>query len=281
MTRRANRALAISLLAATASCQVPRFEGPQIQDPPDGFLIQDESFLVRRAFPDHELAFHTAWVHTDMSGVSVIYINGHPGQLTLEDVMDAQEGVQAAATDPDRRFGAIEPLTIDGREAWGWEERVASTRRGLVDVAYRAVIPYDTITFAIEFESGEPKWKAGSPDSLRAVVATFGIGRTTYNVPQIAMGVGAVLLLVSVLRARRKERDQRLRGINLVKIERPEEDAPDEGGSGTWGGQSGPAGQGARGGAAGQGAPGQGAAGRGSGPSERPAAPKGGPSASP
>ena len=223
MTRRPALVLPLVLVGLTTACELPRFEGPQIQEPPIGFLLQEDSYLQRPMFPDREVSFHTAWVHTDLGGVSVIYLNGHAGSTTLDDVIAAQQGVQAAATDRDRRFGPVEALTIDGRDAWGWEERVESTTRGLVDVAYRAVIPYDTITFAIEFESGEPKWKAGSPDSLRAVVGSFGIGRTTYNIPLIAIGAGALLLLLNVARTRAKERDQRLRSINLVQVPKDEE----------------------------------------------------------
>lgn len=221
MTHRTVLVLTLALLAS--ACRLPRFEGPQIQEPPVGFFIQEESYLARPLFPQRDVGFHTAWVHTDVSGVSVIHLYGHPGALSMDDVLAAHAGAQAAATDPDRRFGPIEALTIDGREAWGWEERVESTRRGLVDVAYRAVIPYDTVTFAIEFESGEPKWKAASPDSLRAVVASFGIGRTTYNLPLIAIGAGAILLFASFVRGRSRERDQRLRSINLVQVPKEEE----------------------------------------------------------
>lgn len=92
-------------------------------------------------FPDVELAFHTAWVHTDLSGVSLIYVNGHRGSFTRDDVMAALEEAVAAATDPDITFSPVERLTIDGRAAWGWSERVESTTRGLDAVAYRAVIP--------------------------------------------------------------------------------------------------------------------------------------------
>ena len=217
------RAVLLMALVPLSACTLPRFEGPQIQNPPAGFLIQDETFLQRRMFPDLDVDFHTAWVHTDFSGVSVIYVNRHPRRLTLDDVLVARSGVEAAVTDPDTRFGPIEALTIDGREAWGWEERVESERRGLEDVAYRAVIPYDSATYAIEFVSGEPSLKIASPDTLRTVISSFGIGRTTWNFPLIAMISGALLLLVSVQRSRHQERRTRHRSINLVKIKKEEE----------------------------------------------------------
>lgn len=227
MLRRPIRAALLATLTTTAACELPRFEGPQIQSPPVGFLLQNETYLQRPMFPERERTFHTAWVRTPgMSGISVIYINGHAGRLTLDDVLEARAGVEAATVDPDTHFGPIEALTIDGRQAWGWEERVQSERRGLTDVAYRAVIPYDTVTYAIEFESGEPSLKAASPDTLRAIVSSFGIGRTTWNLPLIAMIAGALLLLFSVQRTRSRERATRHRSINLVKFKKPAEEAP-------------------------------------------------------
>jgi len=234
VTRRLLLAALLPALLATSACEIPRFEGPQIQSPPPGFLLQPEGYLQRRMFPEREASFHTTWVHTDMAGVSVIYVNGHAGALTVDDVLAAQEGVRSNTVDPDTKFGAIEALTIDGRQAWGWEERVESTRRGLVDVAYRAVIPYDTMTFAIEFVSGEPNWKQVSPDSLRTIISSFAIGKTALNLPLIGMLVGATLLAVSVLRSRARERDQRLRSINLVTFKKEEdEQAEGDAGAGT------------------------------------------------
>ncbi len=224
VTRRLLFAALLPALLSTSACEIPRFEGPQIQSPPPGFLLQPEGYLQRRMFPEREIPFHTTWVRTDVSGVSVIYVNGHPGALTVDDVLTAQEGVRAHTVDPDTKFGAIEALTIDGRDAWGWEERVESTRRGLVDVAYRAVIPYDTITFAIEFISGDPNWKAVSPDSLRTIISSFAIGKTTLNLPVIGILAGAMLLAFNVLRTRARERDQRLRSINLVTIKKEQEE---------------------------------------------------------
>ena len=222
MPRSLIRTALLATLVPVSACTIPRFEGPQIQNPPAGFLMQNESYLQRRMFPDLEVDFHTAWVHTDLSGVSVIYVNRHPHRLTLDDILSARAGVEAATADPDTRFGPVDALTIDGREAWGWEERVQSERRGLVDVAYRAVIPYDSATYAIEFVSGEPSFKAASPDTLRTIVSSFAIGRTTWNFPLIAMISGALLLLVSVQRSRSQERRTRHRSINLVKFKKEE-----------------------------------------------------------
>lgn len=226
-----SRRLFFAVLACTtvtaSACQMPRFEGPQIQSPPLGFLVQDESYQQRRMFPDRDITFHTAWVHTDVSGVSIIYINGHAGALTLDDAVAAQNGVWGATLDPDAIFEDLEPILVDGRQGWGWYERIQSDSRGLVDVAYRAVVPYDTVTFAIEFVSGEPNFKQFAPDTLRTIVSSFAIGRTTWNLPLIAVLGGAMLLLVNVLRSRARAKATRLRSINFVTIKRDEEGEED------------------------------------------------------
>lgn len=211
-----------AFMVVLAGCRIPRFEGPQIQQPPAGFTLRAGPNPSPRTFPDHEVGFHATWVRADMSGVSVISVHEHPVVFELDEVVAARERVRATATDPDAVFGDLEAIRVDGRDAWGWYERVESPRRGLVRVAYRAVVPYDSVSYVIEFNSGEPSLKLAAPDTLKAVISTFGIGRTTYNIPLIAIVFGTLLLFVSVLRARSKERADRLRAINLVTVEKKE-----------------------------------------------------------
>lgn len=221
-------ATALALILTAAGCQMPRFQGPQIQSPPENFLINADNVPGSWMFPDREHTFNTAWVHTDISGTSLIRVVGHPGTSTPEDVMAARERVIASETDPDMIAEDIEVLTIDERRAWGWYQRVQSDRRGLVQVSYRAIVPYDTVTYVVEFVSGEPSLKAPAPDTLRAIVSSFAIGRTTLDFPKLAIFVGAVLLLVAFLRGRARDRKDQLRSINLVKIEKQDDDDADE-----------------------------------------------------
>lgn len=226
-SRRRSLLLSLGVAGSLAACNVPNFEGPQIQEPPQGFLLVPDSYQQRRLFPQHELVFHAAWVES-VDDFSTIYIDGHAGSLGLEDVVAARDASRAAATDPDVRFGEVEPLRVDGREAWGWEERVETPTRGLVWVAYRAIVPYDSVTYAIEFFSGEPAIKRAAPDTLKAVISTFGIGETTYNLPLIAVLVGLALFVVSFVRSKAQARAARLRGIQLVKLpkKKPEDQGP-------------------------------------------------------
>ena len=210
-------------LIALCACNVPNFEGPQIQEPPQGFLLVPDSYQQRRIFPQHELVFHSAWVEST-DDFSTIYVDGYPGVLGLEDAMAARDSAWLYAIDPDVTFTEVEPLLVDGRAGWGWAERVETPTRGLVWVAYRAIVPYDTVTYAIEFYSGEPAIKRSAPDTLKAVIASFGIGRTTYNLPLIAVLAGLALFVVSFVRSKAKARSARLQAIHLVKIPKKKKD---------------------------------------------------------
>jgi hypothetical protein len=215
--------LVLLATASLAACNAPNFEGPQIQSPPRGFLLAPDSRLERRMFQHSDVVYESTWVES-VTDFSTIHINGHRGVLGLEDVMAAQDTARRHAGDPDVTFSPVEPLLVDGREAWGWEERVETPARGLVWVAYRAAIPYDTITYAIEFYSGDPRFKRAAPDTLRAIIGSFAIGRTTWSIPLIALVAGALLFVVAGVRSRAQARAARLQGIHLVRIKKKTEE---------------------------------------------------------
>jgi hypothetical protein len=205
------------LALALGACDVPNFEGPQLQEPPPGFLLVQDSYPQARLVAGLEPVFHTAWVES-IEDISTIYIDGYPAVLGYEDALAAREVARYSASDPDATFGEVESLTIDGRDSWGWAERVQTPSRGLVWVAYRALVPYDSMTYVIEFASGHPGFKGGAPESLKAVVSTFGIGRVTYNIPLIALGIGLGLFAVAVVRTKQQEKASRLKAVKLVKL---------------------------------------------------------------
>jgi hypothetical protein len=192
---------AILLLASLAACEIPKFEGPQIQSPPPAFTLNASTHQDRRMFPDREVAYHDAWVEASWGNFSGIYINGHPGVLGSGQV-EAQ---------------------VDGRTGWGWTEHWRMENGGLAYVAFRAAVPYDTITYAIDFLTGEPGLKA-RPDSLRAVVASFAVGETKPNLPLIALLASGGLLFLHVLRRRQRARVEAMRKMTLITMPREEKD---------------------------------------------------------
>jgi hypothetical protein len=80
------------------------------------------------------------------------------------------------------------------------------------------------MTYVIEFTSGHPSFKGGAPETLKAVISTFGVGRVTYNIPLIVLGIGLGIFAIAVLRTKRQEKAARLKSIKLVQL--PKKPAP-------------------------------------------------------
>ena len=226
MARRSSRcalSLAVLALIGSTGCKAPSFRGPQIQSPPSGFLLQNDQYQQRRMFPDREATMHSAWIRTVGDSHSGIFINGHAGVLTIEDAAAAQDEARRQAANAETTFGDIESMRIDGRTAWGWTEKVETPTLGIAWVAYRTVVAYDTVSYAIEFNSNDPAFGRAAPDTLRTVISSFEIGNTEYNLPLIAMTIGAMLLGVIMMRARAQAQSERLRCIQLAHVPTPEE----------------------------------------------------------
>jgi hypothetical protein len=198
-------------------CQVPKFQGPQIQNPPEAFTIKNDLSQARRMFPERDVLYHAAWVEASWGHFSGIYINGHPGTTQIQDVEDARLAAIDAAREERVEFGALEEIVVDGRPAWGWGEVWRLPNDGVRYAVFRAAVPYDTVTYAVDFRTGDPIVKF-RPDSLRTVVASFAIGKTEWNYPLIAILAGVVLLVGARLRARARARVERLRQITLVQV---------------------------------------------------------------
>ena len=204
------------LVAAAAACQVPNFRGPQVQNPPTGYAPRADAHQERRMFPDLDVTHRDAWVETSIAESGTIHINAHAGVLSVEDVQTARDHAMAMATEG-VVFGGLERLTVDEREAWGWSER-RGPPDGLAEwVAFRVAVPYDTVTYAVEFVSSAPELTA-RPDSVRSVVASFAVGKIEWNVPLLLVLAGALLFAVRSLRARAQQRAERLRGITLATV---------------------------------------------------------------
>jgi len=218
-------ALALATLVFAAACEVPNFKGPQIQSPPPAFTMNREAVEELPMFPDRAIVHHDAWVEASWGNFSGIYINGHLGVLGRDEVDGARRQAIAAAAGKRVEFGELESLHVDERTAWGWGETWRLDNGGLQYVVFRAAIPYDTITYAVDFITGDPGLKI-RPDSLRTIVASFAVGKTTWNVPLILIVAGVVLLGVSVLRSRRRARAERHRSIPLVTVPKKEAAKP-------------------------------------------------------
>ncbi len=100
--------------------------------------------------------------------------------------------------------------------------------RGLDWIAFHVVVPYDTITYAVELNSDNPYFKR-VPDTLVTIAHSFAIGEVTWNIPLMVFVGLCVVLLISFLRKRAERRQERLQSIRLVKFKKEDDEENDEG----------------------------------------------------
>ena len=83
--------LLLSIVLLASGCDMPRFQGPQIQAPPNGFLKKSDVGQDRRMFPNRSSIYFDGWVEAQWGEFSGIYINGHAGTTTQRDVVEARD----------------------------------------------------------------------------------------------------------------------------------------------------------------------------------------------
>ncbi len=83
--------------------------------------------------------------------------------------MEARDAQERRLTGRAYQFGPLERMSIDGREAWGWMVTQRDSR-GLHSREFKVAIPYDTMTYTVEFFSNKPSLMS-NPDTLRWGVA--------------------------------------------------------------------------------------------------------------
>lgn len=196
--RQALAAVCGVLLVTLAGCQQPRFEGPQLQDSPEGFLHKEGASSSQLAFLDREIVEQSAWTKGTGEPFSAIFITGYRGAATPEEVLEARDAQERRLTGRAYQFGPLERMSIDGREAWGWMVTQRDSR-GLHSREFKVAIPYDTMTYTVEFFSNKPSLMS-NPDTLRWGVASFAIGVTTLNRRAMVIGValGGLILFLGV-----------------------------------------------------------------------------------
>ena len=195
--------LLLPIVLLASACDAPRFQGPQIQAPPEGFLRKSDVAQDRRMFPERPTIHFDAWIEAVWSDFTGIYINGHAGTTTLEEVEEARAWAMENPLDHPLASGDIETVSIDGRTGWAWMDIWRDN--GLHEVRYHVAIPYDTVTFTVDFTTSDPMFKS-RPDSIRTIVSSFAVGRTEWNrrlfAPSAMLGV--LLLMAGWSRLQRR-----------------------------------------------------------------------------
>ena len=198
--RRPWQGAVVALASAAAllpGCSAPAVEGLQVQEPPAGFFFDANASKGRAVFPEREILSQGAWWGDIRSEEprSDIFVTRYPGGVTAEDAQAARDR-QAARYGgiTSTQYGAVTALTIDARSAFAWLEQRLDENGDLRGLDYKALITYDSVTYAVEFStSAEHRLH---PDSVARVVHSFGMGTTTVHWNMI---VGSVLVLGGLL----------------------------------------------------------------------------------
>jgi hypothetical protein len=155
--RRAHIVVAVLGLAAGAC--VPTLPGPQLTDPPSGLGYAAPRGDPAGTFGTRAGTLERAWFALQEPRASVTIL-GYQGRITRSELDEWLAGRKAS---PGGR-SPVEPVRIDGRDAWMWSE--GPEPRHVVG----ALVPYADESFLIWMASARP----GEDEArLRAAVRSF------------------------------------------------------------------------------------------------------------
>jgi hypothetical protein len=124
---------------------------------------------ARSVLLDAEKAEEGAWFRmTTADESSSIFITRYEVHMSPDDVPSAYRAYVHRYPSPG--YTDLEQLEIDGRPAWGFSETQWLDGE-ICAVSYRAIIPYESETFAVEFFSDIPQWLDAARQ--REVVSEF------------------------------------------------------------------------------------------------------------
>lgn len=161
------------------ACAKSSIPGLQLRGVPAGFLYTANTDAGRNAFPNRELLGRGAWYGDTESfqPQSEIFVTRYAGVITRADAQaarDAQASLYGHPASID--YGAVAPVTIDSRPGYAWLETRFDEHGAVRSLSYSAVIPYDTVSYALEFSTSAAVRLV--PDSLTRVVRSWGAGKT-------------------------------------------------------------------------------------------------------
>jgi len=166
-------AACVVIVVVVAGCggQRPLHKGPDVVKVPEGFIYEGHTEAARNLFPERpevlERGYTTAAIgDDDHSSISITQYDGSTTRQQVEDAVRAEQRRYGYAS-----YSAIEPLTIDRREAWAWTETQPGSRWSHGAMTYRALVSYPDASYLVEFYTSHKRYM--DPDRLRTVVASF------------------------------------------------------------------------------------------------------------
>jgi hypothetical protein len=187
------------LWAVTAtSCSQPLRDGPRLHEVPAGFVFDANAYQARSVLVGVDKAEEAAWFRVSLDDESSsIFITRYEVVLASGEVGTAYQAYVDRYPAPG--YTVLEEIEIDGRPAWGFAE-LQWLKDELCAVSYRAIIPYETETFAVEFFSDMEEWL--DPVAQREVVCQFEVPDEAARASHgrigaaIALAIGSILALI-------------------------------------------------------------------------------------
>jgi hypothetical protein len=176
--RQASAALVLTMIAV-AACVAPAVPGYQVQEVPRGFLFAANDSNGVKVFPDRDILNWGVWLGDveTFEPQSEIYVTRYSGNVTIEEAEAARDVQASRYGNPSSiDYGRVETVAIDGRAAFTWMETRHDENGAVRSLDYTAVIPYDTVTYAVKFNTSAAQRL--HPDSLTRVVHSWGLGET-------------------------------------------------------------------------------------------------------
>ena len=198
-------ALALTMVGA-AACVAPSVPGYQVQGVPEGFLFTANANTGVNVIPDRDILSRGVWLGDieTFEPQSEIYVTRYSGNVTVEEAEAARDVQASRYGNPSSiDYGRVATVTIDGRAAYAWMETRYDEHSTVRSLGYQAVIPYDTVTYAVEFTTSAAHRL--HPDSLTRVVHSWGRAKTEvlWGAILVAAAVLAGLATLLGYRARR------------------------------------------------------------------------------
>lgn len=185
-------ALALALVGA-AGCVAPAIPGYQLRDVPAGFVFTANANTGVNVFPNRDVLSRGVWLGDieSFEPQSEIYITRYSGNVTIEEAEAARDVQASRYGNPSSiNYGRVATVMIDERVAFAWMETRYDENNAVRSLDYTAVIPYDTVTYVVEFNTSRAHRLHS--DSLTRIVHSWGRGETEVL-------WGTILLAVAVL----------------------------------------------------------------------------------
>ena len=188
------------LICLLSTCAKPRMEGPQIPNPPAGFMYDANASQARNVFPDREIIRQHAWSTRNDDTHSSIYMTEYSGSSSREQVQTARD-YQEDRYGGNYQYGPVQDITIYEQPAWGWLE-TQYHKGDICSLEFKAVVTIENVTHAVEFFSKDPRFM--NEAVLCDLVCTFEIGRTKTSWSTVGIVIAIVgLVLVGIRRMTR------------------------------------------------------------------------------